>query len=75
MREREESEGLKRRKAVARTKRLLPTGKQLMPNATVVMTIEEVNKLKVEHGFDIMNSSMMRKIMDEYFLLAFVKKE
>ena len=63
---------LKRRKAVARTKRLLPTGKQLMPNATVVMTIEEVNKLKVEHGFDIMNSSMMRKIMDEYFLLAFV---
>lgn len=63
---------LKRRKAVARTKRLLPTGKQLMPNATVVMTIEEVNKLKVEHGFDIMNPSMMRKIMDEYFLLAFV---
>ena len=63
---------LKRRKAVARTKRLLPTGKQIMPNATVVITIEELNAIKVEHGFDLMDPGMMRKIMNEYFLLAFV---
>ena len=63
---------LKRRKAVAKTKRLLPTGKQIMPNATVVITIEEVNTIKVEHGFDIMDPGMMRKIMNEYFLLSFV---
>lgn len=63
---------LKRRKAVARTKRLLPTGKQIMPNATVVITVEEVNAIKVQHGFDIMNPKLMRKIMEEYFLLAFV---
>ena len=63
---------LKRRKAVAKTKRLLPTGKQIMPNATVVITIEELNAIKVEHGFDLMDPGMMRKIMNEYFLLAFV---
>ena len=43
-----------------------------MPNATVVITIEELNAIKVEHGFDLMDPGMMRKIMNEYFLLAFV---
>ena len=46
--------------------------KQLLPNATIVLSIEEVNAVKVEHGFDLMDPKMMKRIMNEYFLLAFV---
>ena len=63
---------LKRRKNVAKFKRIVPGNKQLLPNATIVLSIEEVNAVKVEHGFDLMDPKMMKRIMNEYFLLAFV---
>lgn len=63
---------LKRRKNVAKFKRLSPISNQLLPNASVVISIEEVNAIRVEHGFDLMDVKMMKKIMNEYFLLSFV---
>lgn len=63
---------LKRRKNVATFKRLSPISNQLLPNASVVISIEEVNAIKVEYGFDLMDPKMMKKIMSQYFLLAFV---
>ena len=63
---------LKRRKNVAKLKRSMIGSKQLLPNATIVLSIEEVNAVKIEHGFDLMDPKMMKRIMDEYFLLAFV---
>ena len=63
---------LKRRKNIAKFKRIVPGNNQLLPNATIVLSIEEVNAVKVEHGFDLMDPKMMKRIMNEYFLLAFV---
>lgn len=63
---------LKRRRRLAKIKNklLLPSG--MLPNATIVITMEEANIIKQEYGFDLLNPVFVDKIMEEYFLLGFV---
>lgn len=63
---------LKRRKNLSkiRNKAFLPGG--LLPNASIVMTMEEVDYIKTRYGYDVMEERVVSKIMGEYFLLAFV---
>ena len=63
---------LKHRKKAARAKKLLPIGKEMLPNSTIVMSLDEVEMIKAEYGFDLSDPNMMIKLMREYFLLAFV---
>jgi hypothetical protein len=63
---------LKHRKKAARAKKLLPIGKEILPNSTIVMSLDEVEMIKSEYGFDLSDPNMMIKLMREYFLLAFV---
>lgn len=63
---------LKRRKNMAniRNKAFLPGG--LLPNTTIVMNMEEVEYIKTRYGYDLMSEPVVSKVMNEYFLLAFV---
>lgn len=63
---------LKRRKNMAklRNKVFLPGG--LLPNASIVMTMEEVDYIKTRYGYDLMSEAVAGKVMNEYFLLSFV---
>lgn len=63
---------LKRRRKLAnlKNKAFLPSG--ILPNATLVVTLEEVNFIKQQYGFDLLNPVFVDKIMEEYFLLGFV---
>lgn len=61
---------LKRRKTLAKFKNL--TGKnKIIPNASIVCSMEEVVELKEAYGLDIMNPKNIKKLMDQYFLLGF----
>ncbi len=63
---------LKRRGRLAdiKNKLFLPSG--ILPNTTLVITLEEANFIKQQYGFDLMNPLFVDKIMSEYFLLGFV---
>jgi hypothetical protein len=63
---------LKRRKALAKIKSNLVIPQQILPNATIVMSMEEVEFIKSEYGYDLMNTTFVDKIMQTYFLLGFV---
>jgi hypothetical protein len=61
--------------ALKRRKRLnsmsIPFLKQgYKPNATIIMTMDEVISIRNEYGIDIMSAAA--KIIDEYFLLGFI---
>lgn len=62
---------LKRRKTLAKAKNLMSRTK-LLPNATIVCSIEEVIEMKEVYGFDLMNLRHSTKLMNDYFLLGFV---
>lgn len=63
---------LKRRKNMARlrNKVFLPGG--LLPNTSIVMTMEEVDYIKTRYGYNLMDERVVDKVMNEYFLLSFV---
>lgn len=63
---------LKRRKNVAKFKAALMMKKQILPNATIVVSTEEVSYLKNEHGIDLFNPRVVKELMEYYFLLGFV---
>jgi hypothetical protein len=46
--------------------------KQILPNATIVVSTEEVTYLKNEYGVDLFNPRTVKELMDYYFLLGFV---
>ena len=62
---------LKRRRAMAKIKNFVFPNK-LLPNATIVVTQEEVNTIKEVYGYDLENLSIIDKLMSNYFLIAFV---
>lgn len=62
---------LKRRRVLAKVKSNLMLPNRSLPNATIVMSMEEVEFIKSEYGFDLMSTSIVDKIMKEYFLLGF----
>ena len=63
---------LKRRKSLSRMKDSMFIGKKILPNATIVISAEEVEFIKSEYGFDLYNPIFFNKIMNSYFLLGFV---
>lgn len=63
---------LKRRKALAKIKNRAMLGNRLLPNSTIVVSAEEVEYIKSEYGYDLMDKRIVKKIMDTYFLLGFV---
>lgn len=63
---------LKRRSTLAKLKRNLYIGKQLLPNATIIASKEEADYIKINTGIDILDPSFIKTIMDKYFLLGFV---
>ena len=62
---------LKRRKALARIKNVIMPNK-LLPNATIVITQEEVDILREQYGYNLANTNLIVKLMNAYFLIAFV---
>ena len=63
---------LKRRKALAKITDVSIFSKKLLPNATIVLSMDEVNRIRTEFGYDIMSPIFLNKIMKEYFLLGLV---
>lgn len=45
---------------------------QLIPNATLMISMDEVQILKSEHNVDVMNITVIKDIMKRLFLLGFV---
>lgn len=62
---------LKRRRGMARIKNVILPNKML-PNATIVMTRDGVDALKKQYGYDLNNVNLVYKLMEQYFLVAFV---
>lgn len=46
--------------------------KRILPNASIVVTQEEVDLIKNTYGFDLMNPGFVSKIMDRFYLLCFI---
>lgn len=63
---------LKKRATYANAKKKLLMKGQILPNATIVMSMEEVEHLKYEKGLDLMEISNAIKLMNEFFLLGLV---
>ena len=62
---------LKRRRNVAALRRIKGSGR-ILPNTTIVCSINEIDELKEAYGVDLMNPSAIKKIMKTFFLLGFV---
>lgn len=63
---------LKRRKSASRIKSFISGKNKILPNASIVCSMEEVIELKETYGLDLMQVKNIRKLMDEFFLLGFV---
>lgn len=63
---------LKRRRALAKMKSLVFMPGQILPNASIVMSLDEVEHIKSEFGYNLMDTGFADKIMKEYFLLSLV---
>lgn len=63
---------LKRRRSLAKIKASMFTSKDLLPNATLVLSMDEANYIKSEYGFDVTDTRIVNKVMERYFLLGFV---
>lgn len=63
---------LKRRRALSKVKDATFSKKRLLPNATIVLSMEEVEMIKSEYGYDLFNPLFTNKIMETFFLLGIV---
>lgn len=63
---------LKRRKNISKFRAAFMMKKQILPNATIMVSVEEANYLKNEYGIDLFNPSTVKELMSHYFLLGFV---
>jgi hypothetical protein len=62
---------LKRNKNLARIKNVYGKNR-ILPNATIVCSMEEIMEIKDTYNVDLMDPKCIRKLMDRYFLLGFV---
>ena len=62
---------LKRNRTLARIKNIYGS-KRILPNATIVCSMEEVLEIQDAYNVDLMDTRVVRKIMDRYFLIGFV---
>ena len=61
-----------RRRKYAKFLSKIRTPQQLVPNATIIISMDEAQIIKSEHSIDLMNISVIKDIMDQLFLLGFV---
>ena len=57
---------------IGRLKKNMFMKKRILPNASIVVTQEEVDFIKNTYGFDLMNPGFVSKIMDRFYLLCFI---
>lgn len=62
---------LKRRKNVAKIKNSF-SANRLMPNATIVITQEEMEIIRDQYGYNLDKPALAYKLMENYFLMTFV---
>ena len=62
---------LKRRRTLAKMKNVFG-GSKILPNVSIVCSMEEVAEMQDVYGMDLMDPKVVRKMMDRYFLLGFV---
>ena len=63
---------LRAKKKISRILSTFHLPQQLVPNATIVISIDEAHIIKTEHGIDLMNITVIKDIMNKLFLLGFV---
>jgi hypothetical protein len=63
---------LKRRRDKAKISNVLPIMNKYLPNASIIISMQEVEFIKSQFGFDLMNPIFVDKIMNTFFLLGFV---
>ena len=63
---------LKHRGTLAKMHKWVNTQRQILPNATILITQEECDFIKNTYGFDLMNPGFVEKIMKKFFLLCFI---
>lgn len=63
---------LKRMKSVAAKQKAMFAKKQYIPNATLVVTSLEVDYITKNHGYDLNNEKIAKKVMDGLFLMTFI---
>ena len=63
-------EALKRRSREAKMSKVKTN--RLLPNATFVFTMDEAEFIKANFGYDLLNRTVAKRLMKEYFLLGYV---
>lgn len=65
---------LRRRKASSTLKKFVK-GKTILPNTTIVCTVDILTELKTQYGFNLTgdDTSLIYGLMNKYFLLSFVR--
>lgn len=63
---------LKHLSTLANIKAKTFVNKDIIPNASIVVSAEEVAMIKSRFGFDLMNPSFVAKIMKKFFLFCFI---
>lgn len=58
---------LKRRRQISKAKK-----NNLLPNASIVCTIEEITEINETYGINLLDVRHIKRIIDRYFLLGFV---
>lgn len=62
----------KRRRALSKINDKMIMKNRIMPNSTIVVSMDEADYIKSEYGYDLLNENVAYKLIDEYFLLGFV---
>lgn len=62
---------LKRRRNVSSLRRISGSGR-ILPNASIVCSMTEVEEMKQAYGIDLLNPTIVKKLMKTYFLLGLV---
>lgn len=63
---------LKHLAVLAGVKKSTFVSKRILPNASIVVSQEEVDFIKNTYGFDLNKPDFVKKIMDKYFLFCFI---
>lgn len=63
---------LKRRADSAKVGKRFFTSKTILPNATIICSMDEIQYLKANKNVDLMAPFYINKLMEQYFLLGFV---
>lgn len=58
--------------AIARFKKAAFMKKRILPNASIALTQQEVDFIKNNYGFDLMQPKFLESVMNKFYLLCFI---